>query len=511
MVRHPRANLDRPTGRRGVVEMPAASADHQRLVFDSGMVAGVDIAEAIAKQKVWGSRPVSGRLHVLKQARHLLAMRVDALCASMPSSLARTHADTMVAEVMPLLESCRFLERAAEDALRVKRLGRRGLPFWLSGIDAEIHRAPLGRVLIVAPGNYPLFLPGVQVFQALAAGNAAVWKPGAGGRPVAEIFAAAMQQAGLPDGLLRITEETVQAAERVISEGVDKVFFTGSAATGTTLLRTLAETRTPCVAELSGCDAVVVLATADMARVVKALAFGMRLNGSSTCMAPRRLMLAGLAAGQRTALVEELLEAFAKIAGVNLPVRIAQQLDALLQAAVGVGAQVHGRFSQPQQPLLVTNVRPDMAIAQADIFAPLLTVLEVRDKAELLAAMDACPYALTASIFGEEKQARSLASQITAGTIMVNDLIVPTADPRVPFGGRKQSGFGVTRGIEGLLEMTAVKVVSVRKGSSTQHFEATGEVHGALFMGMIQTSHAATWTERIRGVRQMIAAARKLR
>jgi acyl-CoA reductase-like NAD-dependent aldehyde dehydrogenase len=491
--------------------MLASPADRQRALIDSGMVAGVDIAEAMAEQKAWAARPISKRLRVLKQARHLLATRVDVLCAAIPSSLPRSDADTMVAEILPLLEACKFLEREAEPILRVKRLGRRGLPFWLGGIDAKVHRVALGRVLVIGPGNYPLFLPGVQALQALAVGNAVVWKPGNGGRAVAEIFAGAMKEAGLPDGLLRITDETVEAAEHAISAGVDKVFFTGSAAAGKMLLQRLAETLTPCVAELSGCDAVVILPSADVARVVKALAFGMRLNGSSTCMAPRRLMLVSLSPEQRNKIIEELVGAFSTIEGVDLPFSVAKQLDALLQAAIGDGAHLNGRFSQPQQPLLVTNVRPAMAIAQADIFAPLLTVIEVNDEIELLSAMDVCPYALTTSIFGEERHAQSLASQITAGTVLVNDLIVPTADPRVPFGGRKQSGFAVTRGAEGLLEMTAVKVISVRRTGSTRQFEVTGEAHADLFEGMIHASHAATWKDRIPGLRRMIAAGRKLR
>jgi aldehyde dehydrogenase (NAD+) len=366
-------------------------------------------------------------------------------------------------------------------------------------------------VLLIGPGNYPLLLPGVQALQALTAGNSVVWKPGAGGRSAAELFGATMRQAGLPAELLRITDETIDAAEQEISNGVDKVFFTGSAATGRVLLRRLAETLTPCVAELSGCDAVIVLPSADLTRVVKALTFGMRLNGSATCMAPRRLMLAGLAIDQRTQFVEDLLAAFATIKGADLSAGVTQQLDALLQTATGEGAQIHGRFSSPQQPLLVTGVRPEMAITQADIFAPLLTVIELRDEAELLAAMEACPYALTTAIFGEEKYARSLASQITTGTAFVNDLIVPSADPRVPFGGRKRSGFGVTRGAEGLLEMTAVKVVSVRRASSTKHFEVTDDAHAALFEGAIHASHAATWAKRIHGMRRMIAAGWRLR
>lgn len=84
-------------------------------------------------------------------------------------------------------------------------------------------------------------------------------------------------------------DESVEAANREIDAGVDKVFFTGSSGSGHQLLSRLASSIIPSVAELSGCDGVIVLPSADLERVVKALLFGMRLNGSATCMAPRRV------------------------------------------------------------------------------------------------------------------------------------------------------------------------------------------------------------------------------
>ncbi len=440
-----------------------------------------------------------------------MAEMSDLFAAAISPELARTAADTMVAELLPLLEACRFLEREAARILAVRRLGRRGLPLWLAGVDAQVQRVALGKVLVIGPANYPLFLPGVQTLQALAAGNAVVWKPGHGGKPVAALVADALSAAGLPRELLRVTEESIAAGQAEIDADADKVFFTGSARTGRALSRQLAETTTPCVMELSGCDAVIVLPSADWNRVVKALAFGMRLNGSATCMAPRRLFLLGAAPEQRERMMRQLLPAWDQIEGIQLPERIQRQLRELLDEAAEKGATIHGELASEQRPILITNVNSAMQIARADIFAPLLMVMAASDEAAVLEAIADCPYALTATVFGEEREARALAQKITAGTVLVNDLIVPTADPRVPFGGRRASGFGVTRGAEGLLEMTAIKVVSVRRGPGTRHFEATAQKHEALFRGLMVASHADSWRERWRGVRQVIAAARKLK
>ncbi|WP_263376891.1 aldehyde dehydrogenase family protein [Granulicella aggregans] len=462
-----------------------------------------------SSQKEWASRAIADRLAVLKRARHILAESMVDLCDAISPELARNVADTRVAEVLPLLEACRFLEREAARTLAPKKLGRKGLPFWLAGISSEVRRAPMGHVLVIAPSNYPLFLPGVQVLQALAAGNSVTWKPGRGGRPVASIFAAAMREAGLPAGLLAVTDESVAAAQQAIAAGVDKVFFTGSAASGRALLKQLAETLTPCVAELSGCDAVFVLPSADLSRVVKALAFGMRLNGSATCMAPRRVILVGTDEQRRKRFIEMLLSALDWIKGVPLSESVQRELHMLLEDARLFGGRVHGKVEAAQQPIVIADATPEMLATRADIFAPVLTIMEARDTPEAIALHEACPYALTASIFGDEDEARGIAAEVTTGTVTINDLIVPTVDPRVPFCGRKGSGFGATRGAEGLLEMTAAKVISVRLGKSTRHFDATTADHEELFDGVIAASHRARWRERIAGFRQIVSAARR--
>jgi aldehyde dehydrogenase (NAD+) len=228
-------------------------------------------------------------------------------------------------------------------------------------------------------------------------------------------------------------------------------------------------------------------------------------------MAPRRVLLVDASIARRADLIARLSTELEKLDGVRLSDGVGKQLRGLIEDAAAGGAYVHGNCAATQRPVLVTDVRPEMAIAQADIFAPLLMLIDVQSEAEFLAAMDACPYALTAAIFGDQREARPLAQKITAGTVLVNDLIVPTADPRVPFGGRRESGFGVTRGAEGLLEMTAVKVLSTRKDSATRHYEATRPAHESLFEAVIQVSHAGSWRQRWSGLRSAVAAGWKLR
>ena len=417
----------------------------------------------------------------------------------------RTRPDSLAAEVLPLLEACRFLEQEAEKILSARTPGRRGLPFWLAGVHSRVERVALGKILVIGPANYPLLLPGVQTLQALAAGNQVVWKPGRGGEPVARMFANILDRAGLPEGLLRVTDEVVEAVAAELGAAADKVVFTGSSDAGKAVARLAAERAIPMVAELSGCDAVIALASADHKRLVAALTFGMRLNGSATCMAPRRLFLVGAGFD---GMLQALAESFACVPRVELEPATKRKLDEYLCDARGQGASVVG---EPDGALLVLDAKAEMRIAQADLFAPVLTVIRVPDHQALSEAYTACDYALTVAVFGDEGEALKVGRTLSAGTLMINDLIVPTADPRVPFGGRKASGYGVTRGAEGLLEMTAIRTVLVRRGKSLRHFEPTGPAHGDLFAGVIGWQHKAGWRARLQGLKTMVRAAREMR
>ncbi len=409
--------------------------------------------------------------------------------------------------MLPLVEACRFLEREAAWILAPQRLSTHTRPFWLRRVTAETRRDPLGVVLVIAPANYPLFLPGVQVLQALAAGNAVLWKPAPGGTAAAEALRDALVGNGLDPGLLQLLDESAQAARDAIAAGVDKVFLTGSAVTGTEVLHQLADTLTPSVMELSGCDAVFVLPGADLDRTVAALAFGLRLNGSATCMAPRRVFLVGAHPDFVSALIDQLK----RLSPVVLPVSTHSQLADLLQdASRRGGAVLRDESDAGLRYVLILRAHSEMAIMQTDMFAPVLGMFDMPDTEAAIAAHAACPYALTAAVFGPEPEARKLASRLPVGTVLINDLIVGTADPRVSFGGRKSSGFGVTRGREGLLEMTALKTIVTQRSRDGRAYRPTTGVHQPFFAGYIQAVHGGRWLARWHGLRRLLRAAARL-
>jgi aldehyde dehydrogenase (NAD+) len=490
-------------------ELPGVRAKQAACSLLSGACGLTTSATPAGEQALWASTSLKARLRVLRAARHLMAARAEEFCEAISPRLARTKADTLATELLPLLSGCKFLEREAVRILAPHKLGIAGRPLWMTGVAAEIHRVALGHVLVIGPSNFPLFIPGSHVLQALAAGNSVTWKPGVGGGAVAQLMARMLVEAGLPASALTVTDESVEAAHRSLLARPDKVIFTGSSKTSHSLLTELAETTTPAVLELSGADAIIVSPTADLKQAAKAVAFGLRLNGGAVCMSPRRLFATP---STMSALRPLLQEALAKVPGVTLDAGTSSRLRTMLEEAVEGGAELRGTFApEAQRPLLVDHATAGMRISSSDVFAPVLSLIEAESMMHVPALYAQCAYGLTVSIFcerGKEKKARMLGAMLNAGTLLINDIIAPTADPRVPFGGRGASGYGVTRGAEGLLEMTAVKTVLMRRGGVMLHLDPTSDADVPMFAGMIRAMHGEGFAMRWAAIKQLVKTAR---
>jgi acyl-CoA reductase-like NAD-dependent aldehyde dehydrogenase len=193
-----------------------------------------------------GALPVAERTRRIGDIRPVLAERATEFARSAGSVSARPIAEKLVSEVLPLLEACRFLQKNAARILRSRRHGSRGRPLWLHGSSFEVHRKPFGVVLIVGAGNYPLFIPAVQIIHALVAGNAVVVKPAEGASaPMSMFIDQVLARAGVPDGLVQMLPESPEAAREASRAGIDKAIFTGSSQNGRRFLATWRSTTSP--------------------------------------------------------------------------------------------------------------------------------------------------------------------------------------------------------------------------------------------------------------------------
>ncbi len=465
---------------------------------DETAVVARAMAAARGAQSRWSRTPLTRRLELVRELRRLIAENASALAESSAFARQRPALESLTAEVFPLAEACRFLERQAGKVLAPRRLGRLGQPLWLTGVRSEIHREPVGVVLIIGPGNYPLLLPGVQLIQALTAGNAVLLKPGVGGAPAARLLSGLIVRAGFDPQLVTRLPEGAEYARLAIMARPDKILFTGSAGTGEKILAQLAPHLIPATMELSGCDAVVVRADADLDLAVRALRFGLTLNGGATCMSPKRVFVHhSLAAELESRLTRHFRfrqdEKKPVSSGEDqsvLPAAVTMNLRLLIEDAVAGGACFIAGDPSATGPVILGNVAPASRLLHEDVFAPVLALVSVTDDREAIFRVNDCPFALTVGVFSrDESAARSLAARFNAGVVTINDLIVPTADARVPFGGRGRSGFGVTRGAEGLLELTTPKVVTVSRGRFRPAFDPPQPGDETLFNAYLKLIH----------------------
>lgn len=468
---------------------------------DATAVVARAMAAASVAQSRWSRTPLSRRLELVRELRRLIADNAVELAKASASTRHRPAIESLTAEVLPLAEACRFLERNAGRLLGARRIKKWGRPLWLTGVRSEIHREPLGVILIVGPGNYPLLLPGVQLVQALAAGNAVLLKPGVSGMLAAQALTELVVRAGFDPQLVTVLPEPSEASHCAIEAHPDKVLFTGSAAVGEKILGQLAPHLIPATMELSGCDAVLVRHDADLDLVVRALVFGLRLNAGATCMSPKRVLVhRSIASELEGRLAQNLCRGRCnenRRSNHNpgsLAMATSERLRGVLDDALSRGANlIAGEISEDGSltlPLVLGGVSTSSRLLREDIFAPVLAVVTVADDQEAMFRANDCPFALGASIFSRaESVARGLAARINAGVVTINDLIIPTADPRLPFGGRGRSGFGVTRGAEGLLELTIPKVITVTRGKFRPAFDPPHGSDEALFSAYLTLAH----------------------
>jgi acyl-CoA reductase-like NAD-dependent aldehyde dehydrogenase len=257
--------------------------------------------------------------------------------------------------------------------------------------------------------------------------------------------------------------------------------------------------------ELSGCDAAFVRDDTDMELAARAARFGLTWNGGATCIAPRRVFVAEEVARElERALVAAIEELPASRRGGRMDPRTA----ALVTDAVGRGARLvigGNPEDYASAPTVLADAHVEMPLLREDVLAPVLAIVPVRDQDDALRAAAQCPFAPGATVFGNERSARDFAARVCAGVVVINDVIVPTADPRLPFGGRKRSGFGLTRGAEGLLEMTAAKVIIARRGKARWHLDEPRFSDEAIVHHYIRAVHAGPWRTRLAAWRSLMS------
>jgi len=347
----------------------------------------------------------------------------------------------------------------------------------VDGIQGLVTFDPLGVILGVMPWNFPFW----QVFRFAAgvmmAGNGIVVKhaPNVTGSAIA--IETLFREAGFPEDLYRTLhvdlEEVDEMVGKIIAHPVIRaVSVTGSTGAGIAVASKAGSALKRSVLELGGNDPYIVLDDADLTQAVDHCIAARLLNAGQSCIAAKRFIVHTSVRDEFLAMLVERMSRkvmgdpfdpsvdLGPVARLDLRDQLHMQVEQSRKegATILCGGEIPDMKGYYYPATVMTDVRPGMAVYQEETFGPVATVLEASNDAEAVRIANDSPYGLGSAVFSaDQARARSIALQLEAGNCFINSMV--KSDPRLPFGGVKQSGYGRELSMYGIREFVNVKTL----------------------------------------------------
>ena len=445
---------------------PATGEQVDRYERDDPAAVEAALARASERFDQWSDRSIRDReLHLESLAEQLRANREEY------AELMTREMGKPIEQARNEVEKCAWgCEHYAEHAgTYLSSAGHSSPP----GAAVETVYEPLGPVLAVMPWNFPFW----QVFRfaapALAAGNVALLKHAPEVPGCARAIESVFESAGLPDGVFQsLLVDEKQVHEMLEDERVKAATLTGSGRAGSAVASTAGSELKKTVLELGGSDPFVVLDDADVEAAAETGAWARALNGGQSCIAAKRFVV-------HTEVYDQFLDALvAELDALTVgdpmdeetdvgPLHSQQALERVDEqvsksTAVGATAVTGGtpldRTGAYYPPTVLTDIPAGCPADAEEVFGPAAAVYEVADEQEALAVANDTELGLGASVWtADRERGRTLARDIDAGQVYVNQLV--KSDPRVPFGGIEQSGYGRELSGAGITEFVNRKTI----------------------------------------------------
>ena len=453
-----------------------------------------EVDAAVARARVaaqsWSTLSFMARGEELAAFRRALAAAADELAELLHRENGKPEIEALT-EVMMALSHLKHAASRAESAMETRKVGS-GV---LANFRSTISYHPLGVIGVIGPWNYPLFTPMGSIAYALAAGNAVVWKPSELTPLLAvKVAEIAAKTFALPD-LLQVVTGAGATGAALAKSAIDKIAFTGSAATGKRVMAAAAERLTPVLLELGGKDPMIVGDDADLAKAAEACVYGALTNAGQACISVERVYVEDKVYDQFVDKVVENVRALrvggddGHLGAMTSPAQVAIVKDHL-EDAIAKGAKVHtggpnaisGSYIQPT---VLTNVNHTMKVMSDETFGPVIPIARVASLDEAVKLANDTRYGLGSSVFAG-KAARTVAAKLRAGMTSINSVMAFAGIPTLPFGGIGDSGFGRIHGDEGIREFTRVK--------------ATAEQSFSIPLNMMSFRQPKDMAQRLRGM-----------
>jgi len=455
------STLDPTTGQliRSFVPLAAAEIDDR-------------LTRSIAAFRAQRAVPIEVRAQCLRRAAAVLRDEQRRHAKLMTSEMGKPIAQS-VAEIEKCASACDYYADKAAGFLADERVST-------DAAASFIRYEPLGPVLAIMPWNFPFW----QVFRfaapALAAGNCGLLKHASNVPQCALAIEDILARAGFAQGAFQALLVGAAAVSGIIAdERVRAVTLTGSDAAGRSVAAQAGKNVKKTVLELGGSDPFVVLPSADVSAAAAAAVTARTINNGQSCIAAKRFIVHDDVA---QAFEREFVQRFGELV-VGDPAdertdvgplatqavleTVADQVDALL--ADGAKALIGGKRMEGAgyfySPTVLTNVRTDVAAAREEIFGPVALLHRARSFDDAMRMANDTPFGLGASVWTRDpgEQTRAI-DELQAGAVFVNGMV--RSDPRMPFGGIKQSGYGRELARQGIMEFVNAKTVWIDKDTT---------------------------------------------
>lgn len=441
------------------------------------------MAAATAAKHGWARTPAQERGLVLLRAAAILEQSASALGLELAREEGKTLAEGE-GEVLRAAQILRYYgnegDRAAGSIYSSPRRGE----------TIMVTRKPLGVIGVVTPFNFPIAIPAWKIAPALAYGNTVVWKPASTVPLLAMRLAEALQSAGLPKGVLNLLIGPGAMGNSIVDHpALDGLTFTGSTGVGRSLASKAAASGVPVQAEMGGKNASIVLADADLDLALEQVMLGAFRSSGQKCTATSRLIVADVIADEFLAELGKRAAALAvgdpTAPGTQMGPVINQAARSSIQqgidTAISQGADVlaggnsyaggdlaAGYFIAPTVLELLGDGSQD--VWTQELFGPVLSVRRAASTQQALELANDSEFGLSAALFTQDlTTALSAIDEIDVGILHVNSESAG-ADPHVPFGGAKKSGYGPKEQGEAAKEFfTHTTTVYLRGGNNVSH------------------------------------------
>lgn len=407
-----------------------------------------------AKRWALAQEDAGARRARLQRLRAAILARREALIEALHGDFRKPATEVELTELHPVLEELAFALAHLEAWMSPRRAAT---PLVLAGTRSRVKYEAKGRVLILAPWNYPFGLLMAPLVGAIAAGNAVILKPSSKtprtSRVMAEMIAAAF-----PEDEVALLEGGHEVSDALLELPFDHIFFTGSANIGRKVMAAAARHLGTVTLELGGKSPALVEASADPEQAAKRILWGKFINAGQTCVAPDYALVhhskleAFLAAARRivaerygaTEAERQASPHFARIVDGRAHARLVGLVEGSVQAGARVVfGGVQDAATRYVAPTLVEGVTPEMPLMQEEIFGPILPVLAYTELDEALRFIQERDKPLALYLFARDKAAIQRVLQgTTAGGTVINHTLIHLGNPHLPFGGVGASGQG---------------------------------------------------------------------